>query len=124
MLADRKRVENLKAAEREAQRLKDEAARLRSMSGGFSNSTSRTASATSVLAKKPFIRETPNYPSLVSVSNSPVKVKPKLSPEMEERERLARQETERKKKRVAVLYNKGAYQYISDEMDPTTIGKK
>lgn len=47
-----------------------------------------------------------------------------LSPEMEERERLAQVEAKRKSKRVAPLFNKGAYQYITDETDPKTIGRK
>ncbi len=33
-------------------------------------------------------------------------------------------EIENKKKRVAIAFNKGAYQYISDGDDPTAIGKK
>lgn len=42
----------------------------------------------------------------------------------EEREKAAQEEIERKKLRVAPLFNKGGYQYISDDMDPTTFGKK
>lgn len=42
----------------------------------------------------------------------------------EEREALAQQETERKKKRIAPLYSKGPYQYLTDEADPTTLGRK
>lgn len=33
-------------------------------------------------------------------------------------------EIERKKKQVAPLWNKGATMYISDETDPTTLGRK
>jgi len=33
-------------------------------------------------------------------------------------------EIERKAKRVAPAYNKGAIQYITDETDPTTLGRK
>jgi hypothetical protein len=29
-----------------------------------------------------------------------------------------------KSKRVAIAYNKGAYQYITDDTDPVSIGKK
>jgi hypothetical protein len=47
-----------------------------------------------------------------------------LTDEMIAREKAAQEEIERKKKRVAVLYNKGAYQYITDEMDPKTFGRK
>lgn len=133
--ADRKRLENLKSKEHEAAELKANAARLRSMSSSFSHgvSTGRSSGRTmnvsatprnTVLSPKTFVRETPSYPSLVSVSNSPVKVKKRLSPEMEEREKVAQEETARKKKRVAVLCNKGAYQYISDETDLTTLGSR
>ncbi len=34
------------------------------------------------------------------------------------------QEIERKKLRIAPAYNKGAMQYISDEADPVTLGRK
>lgn len=43
--------------------------------------------------------------------------------EMKEREQKAQVESERKKKRVAITCNKGAYQYIGDDVDPTTIGR-
>lgn len=134
ILADRKRAENLKFAEREAQRLAENALRLKTMIGGFSKPGARSAlhsapsvpqsSKKSVLVTKAFVRETLKYPSLVSVSNSPVKVRPVLSPEMQRRELEAQKEIERKKKRVAILYNKGGYQYVSDETDLTTLGKK
>lgn len=42
----------------------------------------------------------------------------------EEREAAAQQEIARKKKRVGVLVNKSGYQYISEETDLTTLGKK
>ena len=47
-----------------------------------------------------------------------------LTPEMQAREDLAQKEIESKKSRIGVLYNKGAYQYISDGMDPKTLGRK
>lgn len=47
-----------------------------------------------------------------------------LSPEMQERERLAQIEKARKAKRVAPAYSKGAYQYITDDTDPKTLGRK
>ncbi|NJO63359.1 MAG: hypothetical protein HC836_35640 [Richelia sp. RM2_1_2] len=34
------------------------------------------------------------------------------------------EEIERKKKRVAIAYNKGSYQYITGGADPSTFGKK
>jgi hypothetical protein len=42
----------------------------------------------------------------------------------EEREAVAQREIARKKKRVGVLVNKSGYQYISEETDLTTLGKK
>lgn len=137
LLADRKRVENLAFAEREDARLKANAQRLRTMSSGFvyGVSTGRTSGSkvntsaiprSNVLNPKTFVRETPSYPSLVSVCSSPVTVKKfkALSAEMEERERLAQEEIARKRKRVAVVAHKSAYQYLSDDMDLTLIGRK
>ena len=49
---------------------------------------------------------------------------PVLTPEMEERERNAQAIAEQRKKRVAPAYNKGGYQYISDDTDLTTMGRK
>lgn len=48
----------------------------------------------------------------------------KLSPEMQAREIAAQEEIERKKKRVAPLWNKGGLQYITDDTDITTLGRK
>ena len=42
----------------------------------------------------------------------------------QEREAEAQIEIEKKKKRVAPLFNKGGYQYVTDETDPTTLGRK
>lgn len=44
--------------------------------------------------------------------------------EMAERERLAQEELDRKRSRVAPAYSKGAYQYISDETDISDLGRK
>lgn len=46
------------------------------------------------------------------------------SPEMLERERLAQVEKDRKRKRLAPLYNKGPVQYITDDADPKELGRK
>ena len=53
--------------------------------------------------------------------NSPIKYRPRSEPktkfsveEYQRRETEAKKEIERKKKRVAVMYNKGGYQYIGD----------
>lgn len=45
-------------------------------------------------------------------------------PEMVQREALAQREIALKRQRTAPLFNKGGYQFISDEMDLKTIGKK
>jgi hypothetical protein len=51
-------------------------------------------------------------------------VKQRYTGSMAERESKALEEIERKKKRVGIAYNKGAYQYITDETDPKDIGRK
>lgn len=43
---------------------------------------------------------------------------------LEERDAAAQIEIAKKKKRVGVLVNKSGYQYISEETDLTTLGKK
>lgn len=48
----------------------------------------------------------------------------KLNAIMMVREQKAQEEIERKKLRVAPLYNKGGLQYITDDMDLTTLGRK
>jgi len=42
----------------------------------------------------------------------------------EARDKAAAEETERKKKRTAPLWNKGGIMYITDGEDPTTLGRK
>lgn len=41
-----------------------------------------------------------------------------------ERERIASEEIEKKKKRIAPHFSKGPYQYLTDDTDPTTVGRK
>lgn len=41
-----------------------------------------------------------------------------------ERDRLAQIEIEKKKNRIAPHYSKGPYQYLTDDVDPTTVGRK
>lgn len=48
----------------------------------------------------------------------------RLEGTMLEREQLAQQEIEKKKQRTAPLYNKGPVQYITDDTDLTTLGRK
>jgi len=38
--------------------------------------------------------------------------------------KFAKKETVRKSKRIAPLYSKGAYQYITDKTDLTVLGRK
>lgn len=53
-------------------------------------------------------------------------VKPKDRADWEQRERLAKEESDRRKKMVAPAYNKGAYQYIGDAPPEVvqTMGRK
>lgn len=44
--------------------------------------------------------------------------------EMAVREELAQKEKDRKRKRLAPLYNKGPVQYLTDDVDPTELGRK
>ncbi len=48
----------------------------------------------------------------------------KYTDDMAVREAEAQVEVERKKKRIAPMYNKGAYQYVTDGTDPKDIGRK
>jgi hypothetical protein len=64
-------------------------------------------------------------PSLLTAASHVGKSLPvKYTGEMALREDAAQQEIARKKYRVAPLFNKGALQYISDDMDPKTLGRK
>lgn len=124
--ADKQREQHKVAAEKERQRLSDNATRLKNMVGGFARSDTPTPEKkSSLLNPRPYQRSTPKIesvkPDLPTVARE---AKPTLSPEMLQREKIAQAEIERKKKRIGVLYNKGAYQYISDGMDLTTLGKK
>jgi hypothetical protein len=78
----------------------------------------------SSLSKPSLQRSTPNYPSATFQAPVVISPKVKLSGEMEAREKIAQEEVARKKKRVGILVNKSSYQYISDGMDLTTLGKK
>jgi len=64
-------------------------------------------------------RETPHYPSRgIDVSQGQTieeqSTQHEYGEEMFQREQKARKEAERRKKMIAPLYNKGAYQYIGD----------
>lgn len=63
-------------------------------------------------------------PSLVDTRPNNPKVAPRYEGEMIEREMVAQKEIEKKKKRTAPAYSKGAYQYITDETDISEIGRK
>jgi len=49
---------------------------------------------------------------------------PSYEGDMLSRELAAQKEIAAKKKRVGVLVNKSGYQYITEGMDPTTLGRK
>lgn len=81
--------------------------------------------SSTVLASKNYKRSSVDHiesfrPGLVPQPASPVR----YEGEMEEREREAQKEIERKKMRVAPMYNKGGYQYVTDETDPSDLGRK
>jgi hypothetical protein len=121
--AAKQRAENRAKAEREYEEIQANAQRLRSMVGGFSNSN-RPGTKSKLLSPTPYRRETPPIPSAtIKDTIRPVERK-EVSPEMEIREKIAQAEIQKKKSRVAILYNKGGLQYISDEMDPKTFGRK
>lgn len=48
----------------------------------------------------------------------------KYEGEMAQRESAAQEEVEAKKKRIAPMYNKGAYMLITEDTDLTTLGKR
>lgn len=88
----------------------------------------RARAAKATLPKSPvrFVDDdTRNIKSVDTGYNGTTKSMPvRYVGEMAEREAQAQKEIERKKKRVAILYNKGGLQYISDDADPETFGKK
>lgn len=65
-----------------------------------------------------------SIPSLVDTRPNKKVYRKNYQGEMLERERLAQEEIERKKQRIAPAYSKGAYQYITDETDPRELGRK
>lgn len=67
--------------------------------------------------------------SIPSVINAKPKVEKSTKVEYEdqemiERERKAQEEIEAKKLRVGITYNKGAYQFLGNDYDATTLGRK
>lgn len=134
--ASKKREENRKQSERDHQKLKDEAARLRTMESGllgvtygtltgrFSMKTSHISERPSIVQPAPYIRETPNYPSVIDFTAAERRFAKRLTKEMQAREDAAQEEIARKRKRVAVIAHKSAYQYITDETDLTLMGRK
>ncbi len=81
------------------------------------------------ISKKPFVFTTPNYrqtPEIPSLVTKPKPFVPEVvyEGEMLERELLALEEIERKKKRVAIICPKSSYQYITDESLLRDLGKK
>ena len=79
---------------------------------------------TEAVVPKPYRRnDYSTIPSASSVGNVSNVSAPILDEEMQERERLAQLEIERKKKCTAPLYNKGAYQYVATEEQAKDVGK-
>lgn len=77
-------------------------------------------------ANKPYRRgydEAKKIPSMQSTAPAVLGVKSIMDPlalsRMSEKDR---ESVIAKSKRVAIVYNKGGYQFISDETDPTTLG--
>lgn len=69
--------------------------------------------------------ETRNIPSATLEPRKVARItRPTYEGEMLQREIEAQKEIARKKMRVAPAYNKGAYQYITDETDPSDLGRK
>lgn len=64
-----------------------------------------------------------SYPSVAVDPVKPV-MRKRYVGEMAEREAKAQEEIKQKQKRVAILFNKGGYGYITDGMDPKTFGRK
>lgn len=125
--AARLRKLNAEMRKAEEERLAKEFARLSTMTLGLS-SQPKLKPSKKALSPKPFIRETPKIESLPTGIIAQVKVRTvkRQIPldEYERREKVAQEEIARKKKRVAVLVNKSAYQYITEETDLTTLGRK
>lgn len=82
-----------------------------------------TKGESNIRQQKTFRRHTENYPSAKAMPVEPEQRK-QVSEEMQKREQAAQAEIEHKKSRVAPLFNKGAYQYITDEYDTKDIGRK
>lgn len=74
------------------------------------------------LAKR---KRTPDLKSVGAVDRKfEAQLEKHLTAEMQEREAAAQKEIARKRKRVAPMWNKGGLQYITDDTDLTTIGRK
>lgn len=114
--AARQREKARAARELEVQKLEANWERIKVTSSGIRVSPGKVQ-PTGFLAPKHFVREVVRHPSLQSAPKNVLNdMKPTLSPEMEARERAAQLEREAKKKRTAPVYNKGGYQYLTDDM--------
>ena len=132
-----------KEQEQEEKRLAENFERLKTMSSGLltgrwsglkeQKSNVPKSARVSPVVTLPYRREQqqivdvkPLAPVIETKQTIPVaRIKSKMTPEeYARREALAQQEIERKKKRVGILVNKSCYQYITDETDLTTLGRK
>ncbi len=68
---------------------------------------------------------TKDIPSVVTAGSDRRATEKKVyAPEMEAREIAAQAEKDRKRRRLAVAYNKGPVMYITDGTDPKDLGRK
>lgn len=75
--------------------------------------------------RTPFIRETPHYPSHgITGGRDACTKRPSVMDNLTQETPETRAEILRKAASIAPAYNKGAYQYITDGTDPTTLGRK
>ncbi|QRE00221.1 hypothetical protein [Burkholderia phage BCSR5] len=119
--AAKQRERKQQEAAREAQRLADNANRLKTMSGGFSRSPVKRSTVQAFKASK-----MPQYVKQREVSHADgdrflhmsAKTKPavvgELTPEMQAREAMAQSYAREYKNRVAPAYNKGPDMLMSD----------
>lgn len=113
------------AKENEAQRRRIEKEHKRAMASGVHSSKKPSGKKAKVKKPEPYRRPSAaNVPSFSGDSSVTVTQTVSYTGEMAEREKAAQKEIERKKRRTAPLYNKGGYQYVTDETDLSDLGRK
>lgn len=131
MMSKKKRGEIRRRLEEDKRRREKEEQRIRSMtvfgkpdSGQKPKKEQKPRVVTRPVGYEQWKKDRAKYPSVVMQIKQSQKFASELSPEMQERERKAQEIKEIRKKRVAPLYNKGGYQYLTDETDPKDLGRK